>query len=92
MYIITDVCNYLDGEILRIVLLSTHILLKMTLKKRQHQLLYQIAPGTLFRRNFSFLKNNFVIVSQIETERSYLKQYNLFNRGHLCFLMGPLTK
>ena len=33
MYIITDVCNSLDGEILRIDLLSTQILLKRTLKK-----------------------------------------------------------
>ena len=46
MYIITDVCNSLDGEILRIDLLSTQILLKRTLKKdrisyciRQHQVL-----------------------------------------------------
>ena len=46
MYIITDVCSSLDGEILRIDLLSTQILLKKTLKRdsinyciRQHQVL-----------------------------------------------------
>ena len=46
MYIITDVSNSLDGEILRIDLLTTQILLKRTLKKdsigdciRHHQVL-----------------------------------------------------
>ena len=57
--------------------------------KKKNSIHYSV--GTFLSINFSCIKNNFVIVSQIESESSYVKESSLFNKGPFCFLLEPLT-
>ena len=81
MCIITDVCNSLAGEILRINLLSAHDWFKRTLKK----IASVTTLGTFLSRNFSPKKSNSVIIGEFIPERAYVKYVRLFNRDPLFF-------
>ena len=85
MCIITDVCNSLAGEILRINLSLAHAWFKRTFKKKKKKRTSVTTLGTFLSRNFSPKKSNSVIIGEFIPERAYVKYVRLFKRDPLFF-------